>query len=101
MLELRPNCECCDRDLPADSQEARICSFECTFCVDCAEQKLLGLCQTAVENSSDAQFGRLSSGINTLLPRTASSRSTVAKELANLVFPESGSRKFPSFQSPQ
>ena len=36
MLELRPNCECCDRDLPADSAEARICSFECTFCADCA-----------------------------------------------------------------
>ena len=35
MLELRPNCECCDRDLPADSPDARICSFECTFCADC------------------------------------------------------------------
>jgi hypothetical protein len=37
MLELRPGCECCDRDLPPDSVEARICSFECTFCVGCAE----------------------------------------------------------------
>lgn len=36
MLALRPNCECCDRDLPATSADARICSFECTFCVDCA-----------------------------------------------------------------
>lgn len=44
MLELRPNCECCDRDLPPDSAEARICSFECTFCVSCAEQKLQGAC---------------------------------------------------------
>lgn len=35
MLELRPNCERCDRDLPADSPDARICSFECTFCADC------------------------------------------------------------------
>ena len=34
MLELRPNCECCDRDLPPDSRDARICSFECTFCAD-------------------------------------------------------------------
>ena len=36
MLEMRPGCECCDRDLPAESTEARICSFECTFCADCA-----------------------------------------------------------------
>ena len=35
MLELRPNCETCDRDLPPDSPDARICSFECTFCADC------------------------------------------------------------------
>jgi hypothetical protein len=44
MLEIRPNCECCDRDLPADSQEARICSFECTFCASCAEAVLAGRC---------------------------------------------------------
>ncbi len=36
MLELRPNCEHCDKDLPAKSTEAMICSFECTFCKDCA-----------------------------------------------------------------
>jgi hypothetical protein len=44
MLELRPNCECCDRDLPADSAQARICSFECTFCADCADRILQGVC---------------------------------------------------------
>ncbi|KWR76426.1 MULTISPECIES: DUF1272 domain-containing protein [Pseudomonas] len=44
MLELRPNCECCDRDLPADSTDARICTFECTFCHDCAESVLGGQC---------------------------------------------------------
>ena len=44
MLELRPNCECCDRDLPPDSLDARICSFECTFCVNCAEGVLRGRC---------------------------------------------------------
>ena len=37
MLELRPNCECCDRDLPFDSPDARICTFECTFCADCVD----------------------------------------------------------------
>ena len=44
MLEMRPNCECCDRDLPATSGAARICSFECTFCADCAETRLGGKC---------------------------------------------------------
>jgi hypothetical protein len=44
MLELRPNCECCGCDLAPDSAEARICSFECTFCVACAENTLQGRC---------------------------------------------------------
>jgi hypothetical protein len=44
MLELRPNCECCDRDLPPASGEARICTFECTFCADCAEERFGGVC---------------------------------------------------------
>ena len=44
MLQLRPNCECCDRDLSPDSQEAVICSFECTFCRTCAETVLGGKC---------------------------------------------------------
>jgi hypothetical protein len=44
MLELRPNCECCDKDLPPDSMEARICTFECTFCANCAQHALGGIC---------------------------------------------------------
>ncbi len=44
MLQLRPNCECCDRDLPPASTEARICSFECTFCAACAQDRLGGVC---------------------------------------------------------
>jgi hypothetical protein len=44
MLELRPSCECCDKDLPPESSEARICSFECTFCSACAEGVLGGKC---------------------------------------------------------
>ena len=43
-LELRPNCECCDRDLPPDSTVARICSYECTFCADCVENVLFDVC---------------------------------------------------------
>jgi uncharacterized protein len=44
MLQLRPNCECCNADLPGDSDEAWICSFECTFCAHCAQQALEGRC---------------------------------------------------------
>jgi hypothetical protein len=44
MLELRPNCECCDRDLPPETPDARICSFECTFCAGCADGVLGGAC---------------------------------------------------------
>ena len=43
-LELRPNCECCDKDLPPFSTEARICSYECTFCAECADNTLLNVC---------------------------------------------------------
>ncbi|MFS1524779.1 DUF1272 domain-containing protein [Microbulbifer sp. 2304DJ12-6] len=44
MLALRPNCECCDRDLPANSPEAMICSYECTFCRSCVEKVLSDVC---------------------------------------------------------
>ena len=43
-LELRPNCECCDRDLPPASTEAYICTFERTFCATCAGAKLKFVC---------------------------------------------------------
>jgi hypothetical protein len=44
MLALRPNCECCNIDLPNASLDARICTFECTFCSACAETKLKNMC---------------------------------------------------------
>lgn len=44
MLQLRPSCECCDRALAPDSADARICSFECTFCASCADSLLQGTC---------------------------------------------------------
>ena len=44
MLELKPNCECCNRDLPPDSLDAMMCSFECTFCTTCAQTVLEGIC---------------------------------------------------------
>jgi len=53
MLELRPTCECCDRALPPDSTEARICTFECTFCTDCA-----GLLQGSCPNCGGELLAR-------------------------------------------
>jgi hypothetical protein len=44
MLQIRPNCECCDTDLAADSDAAYICSFECTFCASCASGTLAQRC---------------------------------------------------------
>lgn len=43
-LQLRPNCEFCDKDLPPAATEARICSYECTFCADCVENQLHNVC---------------------------------------------------------
>lgn len=44
MLEIRPNCECCGKDLPPESPDARICTFECTFCSECVDGNLNGVC---------------------------------------------------------
>ncbi|APX10405.1 DUF1272 domain-containing protein [Tateyamaria omphalii] len=44
MLALKPNCECCDKDLPPAATDARICSFECTFCAQCAETRFDQTC---------------------------------------------------------
>ncbi len=44
MLEMRPNCECCDRDVAATARDVFVCSFECTFCAGCAQGVLGGVC---------------------------------------------------------
>lgn len=44
MLELRPTCEHCNRALPPESTEARICSYECTFCAGCVDSVLENVC---------------------------------------------------------
>ncbi len=50
MLELRPNCECCDKDLPPEAADARICTYECTFCAHCADGPLKGVCPNCSGN---------------------------------------------------
>jgi hypothetical protein len=52
VLELRPGCECCDKDLPPAAADAMICSFECTFCRDCAEHRFKGVCPNCGGNLS-------------------------------------------------
>ena len=44
MLEIRPNCEYCDKDLPPDAKDAMICTYECTFCARCVDTKLSNVC---------------------------------------------------------
>jgi hypothetical protein len=43
-IELRPNCECCDKDLSPNATDARICAFEGTFCAECVEKVLSNVC---------------------------------------------------------
>ena len=52
MLELRPNCECCDRDLAVDSDDVWFCTFECTWCGDCARDVLAMVCPNCGGNLS-------------------------------------------------
>ncbi|MFA5952316.1 MAG: DUF1272 domain-containing protein [Hyphomicrobium sp.] len=46
MLQFRTNCECCNKDLPPDATDARICSYECTYCEKCVEEVLSNVCPT-------------------------------------------------------
>ena len=58
MLQIRPNCEYCDKDLAADAPDARICSYECTFCADCVDNVLHNVCRTAAVALKNGPFGR-------------------------------------------
>ena len=52
MLVLKPGCECCDKDLPPEAADAMICTFECTFCRDCVDTRLHGVCPNCGGNFS-------------------------------------------------
>lgn len=43
-MEIRLNCENCDKSLPNGSDEAMICTFDCTFCVSCVNDLLKNVC---------------------------------------------------------
>jgi uncharacterized protein len=76
MLEMRPSCECCDKDVDPSGTEARICSFECTFCASCAEGVLKGRCP----NCGGALFVRPSRAKEKLAKFPASTRRVVKAE---------------------
>jgi len=44
MLEIKPICENCGKALPNGSDEAMICTFECTFCKECVDNILFNVC---------------------------------------------------------
>ncbi len=76
MLELRPNCECCDTDLTPDA-EAYICSFECTFCHSCTEH-LAAICP----NCAGELVKRPVRPANKLTANPASTKRTVKPDCA-------------------
>jgi hypothetical protein len=59
MVALRPNCACCDRDLPPESRDAMLCSLECTFCKACAEDVREGRCPNCGGERVRRPAGRL------------------------------------------
>lgn len=73
-LELRPNCEWCDKNLTPYATDARICSYECTFCADCVEQHLHNVCPTVVAVSLRGRFARQRNGGRGSLSRSARRR---------------------------
>lgn len=75
MLEMRPNCECCNKDLPPESGEAFICSFECTFCADCVAGVLSGRCPNCA-----GPFSQRPTRPSHLMPKYPPSTKRVVKE---------------------
>ena len=65
MLQLRPSCENCNEPLPPESLEARICSFECTFCVRCVEDVIENVCPNCVAVFVRGPFARPGTGRTT------------------------------------
>lgn len=74
MLQMRPGCECCDRDLPPESGEAWICSFECTFCTACVTGPLAGRCPNC-----GGAFTRRPTRVGAMLARNPASTVRVHK----------------------
>jgi hypothetical protein len=73
MLELRPNCECCGKDLPPAATDAMICTFECTFCCDCVDTRLKGMCPNCGGNFAPRPIRPAAAARHDLSPQDRSS----------------------------
>ncbi len=85
MLELRPSCENCDKDLPADSTDAWICTFECTFCTACVTDVLQNVCPNC-----GGEFTRRPRRPADKLGKYPASRQRIYKPLAAARAPQQG-----------
>lgn len=77
MLQMRPNGECCNADLAADSNVVWICSFECTFCTECLETKLHNKCPNCGGN-----FTKRHTRVGKALERNPASSERIYKPLS-------------------
>lgn len=96
MLELRPNCELCDVDLPPHSDAARICSYECTYCAACVETVLHNVCPTCGGNfvprpirpmrawRPEKKLGLLNDPASTTRVHTKFSRAEIAEQVERI-----------------
>jgi len=85
MLELRPNCELCDVDLPPASPDARICTYECTFCATCVDEVLKNVCPNCgggfeVRPVRPAEAWRAGTGLGSDPPGTRRHHSAYSRE---------------------
>jgi hypothetical protein len=79
LLDLRPNCECCNKDLPPPA-DAFICSYECTFCRECAEGILGGRCPNCLGNLTSRPIRPEAGPVGGLRKHPASTRRILKKE---------------------
>ncbi|MEM9797139.1 MAG: DUF1272 domain-containing protein [Pseudomonadota bacterium] len=83
LLDLRPNCECCDIDLPPQSTDAFICTYECTFCRSCTEGILQGHCPNCLGNLAPRPIRPAAGPVGGLAKHAASTTRVLAKAACN------------------
>lgn len=79
MLQMRPGCECCDVDLPADQRGAMICSCECTWCEACARDCLDGVCPNCGGRADDGGLVARPTRVGGVLQRNPASTARVVQ----------------------
>jgi len=84
MLEIRQCCENCGKSLQNDSNEAMICTFECTFCAQCVENIIENVCPNC-----GGGFEKRPTRPNSLLPKYPAKIESVFKPIEFNIFLES------------